>query len=89
MIQNRLRSAEYRGVTLLPSPFQEQRDETIELYLRHPSNEDILHRYRLRAGIPSHVNGMVGWGPSIGQYLGAYAKWYANTRDQRIYDKAM
>ena len=89
MIQARLRGADYRNVTLLDSPFRSQRDETIALYLEHPSNDDILHRYRLRAGIPSHVDGMVGWGPSIGQYLGAYAKWYSNTRDQRIYDKAM
>lgn len=89
MIQNKLRGADYRNVTLLESPFREQRDETIELYLKHPSNDDILHRYRLRAGIPSSVKGMVGWGPSIGQYLGAYAKWYSNTGDRRIYEKAM
>ena len=60
MIQARLRGADYRNVTLLDSPFRSQRDETIALYLEHPSNDDILHRYRLRAGIPSHVDGMVG-----------------------------
>ena len=89
MIQEKLRGADYRHVTLLESPFRDQRDETLELYLAHPSNDDILHRYRLRAGIPSHVKGMVGWGPSIGQYLGAYAKWYANTGDERVREKAM
>jgi hypothetical protein len=62
--------AEYRGVTLLESPFRKQRDETLETYLLHLSNDDILHRFRVRAGIPSHVNGMPGWGPSVGQYLG-------------------
>ena len=85
----KLQGAEYQNVTLLESPFKVQRDETLELYLNHPSNDDILHRYRVRAGIPSHVNGMVGWGPSIGQYLGAYAKWYRNTGDQRVWDKCM
>ena len=32
---------------------------------------------------------MVGWGPSIGQYLGAYAKWYRNTGDKRLRQKAL
>lgn len=84
-----LQGAAYRQVTLLDSPFKKQRDETLELYLQHPSNDDILHRLRQQAGIPSTVNGMVGWGPSIGQYLGAYAKWYRNTGDQRVWDKCM
>ncbi len=89
MIDYRLRGADYRDVTLLESPFRAQRDETLELYLRHPSNDDILHRYRLRAGLPSDAVGMVGWGPSIGQYLGAYAKWYRNTGDGRVRAKAL
>ena len=59
MIQNRLRGADYQGVELLDSPFRDQRDKTIELYLRHLSNDDILHRYRLRAGLPSNAVGMV------------------------------
>ena len=89
MIPYKMKAADYCNVTLLPSPFKDQRDETLELYLEHPSNDDILHRYRLRAGIPSNVQGMVGWGPSIGQYLGAYAKWYRNTGDERVKAKAM
>ena len=89
MVEYRLRGADYGDVTLLESPFKAQRDETMELYLAHPSNDDILHRLRIRVGIPSHVNGMVGWGPSIGQYLGAYAKLYRNTRDQRVWEKCM
>ena len=89
MIREKLRGADYANVTLLESPFRAQRDETLERYLTHPSNDDILHRLRLRAGIPSHVNGMVGWGPSIGQYLGAYAKLYRNTGDRRVWDKCM
>ena len=45
MIQEKLRGADYRHVTLLESPFRDQRDETLELYLAHPSNDDILHRF--------------------------------------------
>ena len=89
MIPYKMKAADYDRVTLLDSPFKDQRDETLELYLEHPSNDDILHRYRLRAGLPSPVQGMVGWGPSIGQYLGAYAKWYRNTGDERVKAKAM
>ena len=58
-------------------------------YLNHLTNDDILHIYRKRAGMPSYVDGMTGWGPSIGQYLGAYAKWYANTGDEKIREKAI
>lgn len=89
MINYKLQAAEYQNVTLLESPFKSQRDETLELYLKYPNNDDILHRFRVKAGIPSNVNGMIGWGPSIGQYLGAYAKWYQNTKDQRVWEKAM
>lgn len=89
MIAYKLRGADYRGVTLLDSPFKTQRDETLELYLEHPSNEDILHRLRVRSGIPSQARGMTGWGPSIGQYLGAYAKLYCNTGDERVRDKCL
>ena len=84
-----MQASDYQHVELLDSPFRRQRDETLELYLEHPSTDDILHRYRVRAGIPSHVNGMTGWGPSIGQYLGAYAKWYRNTGDERVKAKAL
>lgn len=89
MIAYKLHGANYQGVTLLQSPFRVQRDETLELYLKHPSNDNILHQLRIKAGIPSTVNGMPGWGPSIGQYLGAYAKWYCNTKDQRVWKKCM
>ena len=89
MINYKLNGADYAHVTLLDSPFRRQRDETLETYLRVPSVDDILHRYRIRAGIPSSAVGMVGWGPSIGQYLGAYAKWYRNTGDKRLRQKAL
>jgi len=89
MIHNKLRAVDYQGVTLKNSPFSRQRDETLETYLLHPSNDDILHSMRCKAGLPSHVNGMPGWGPSVGQYLGAYAKLYCNTKDERVRDKCL
>ncbi|MBQ9252763.1 MAG: glycoside hydrolase family 127 protein [Clostridia bacterium] len=89
MIENKLSSMDYAHVTLLDSPFRRQRDETLETYLRVPTVEDILHRVRLQAGLPSSAVGMVGWGPSIGQYLGAYAKWYRSTGDKRLRQKAL
>ena len=84
-----LQGGGYQHVELLGGPFKTQRDETVGLYAMHPSNDDILHRFRVKAGISSSANGMVGWGPFIGQYLGAYAKWYRNTGDERIRAKAM
>ena len=89
MIQYKLTAANYRGVTLLDSPFKRQRDETLELYLKHPATEDILHRTRLKAGLPSSARGMAGWGPSMGQYLGARAKLWRGTGDSRVYDWCM
>ena len=85
MIRNKLQGAEYRGVELLDSPFRRQRDETLELYASHPSNDDILHRFRLKAGLPSSARGMVGWGPSIGQYLGDEDAMAPQVRGEQTY----
>ena len=89
MITYRLRGMEYADVKLLPSPFKKQRDETMALYARCPANDDILLPFRKKAGIPSDALGMPGWGQSIGQYLGAYAKWWRNTGDEEVHKKAV
>ena len=89
VIQDKLKCVDYANVTLLDSPFKKQRDETIELYLEHPATEDILKTFRDAAGIPTDAKGMTGWGPTLGQYLGAYAKLYKGTQDRRLYDKCM
>ncbi len=89
MIAYRLQGFDYQGVTLLESPYAKQREETVALYLQHPSLADILHGDRLLAGLPTTADGMPGWGPSIGQYFGAYAKLYRATGDRRIYDKCI
>lgn len=84
-----LRNFAYRHVRLLSSHWKNQRDETIELYINHLDNDDVLNQSRLLAGIPSYARGMPGWGPSIGQYLGAYTKLYLVTGDERIREKLM
>jgi len=84
-----LTGAAYQHVELLPSGFKQQRDHIVELYLNTPATDDILHPLRKKAGLPSQAKGLPGWGPSIGQYMAAYAKLYRNTGDQRIYDKCM
>jgi len=90
MIQEKLRGADYENVTLLESMYQKQRDETIETYLKRPRNEDILVPFRRKAGIDTgSARGMTGWGPSIGQYFGAYAKLWRGTGDGRIRKKAL
>ena len=89
MIDPRLHGVAYQNVELLDSPFRTQRDETIETYLEHPSTDEILRRFRDRAGIPSDVDCQPGWGPTLGQYLGAYAKLYRGTGDERIRAKCL
>ena len=89
MVQFKLQSADYQGVTLLDSGFRSQRDHILELYLRTPATEDILRPLRLRAGLPTTARGIPGWGPSFGQYMAAFAKLYRSTGDQRMYDKCM
>lgn len=85
----KLQGFDYEHVALLDSHFKGQRDETIQLYLAHLDNDDVLHESRLLAGLPTRANGMPGWGPSIGQYFGAYAKLYKATGDARIRDKVL
>lgn len=89
MVDYKLSGFEYRDVELLESSFLRQRSDTVELYLRHPHMDDILHEDRVKAGIPSTANGMTGWGPSIGQYLGAFSKLYACTGDERLRERCM
>lgn len=89
MINYRLNGMDYANVELLDSPFRVQRDETIELYLKTPATDDILKPAREKAGIPTDADGMPGWGPSIGQYLGSYAKLYKGTGDERLKQKCM
>ncbi len=83
-----LKGFDYRNVELKNSMWRRQRDETIELYLSM-ENEDILHSFRIKAGLPTVRDGMPGWGPNLGQYFGSYAKLYTVTGDYRLKRKAV
>lgn len=89
MVEYTLKDADYTGVKLLDSPFRTQRDETAALYARCPDNEDILVPFLKKAGLPTTAKGMPGWGPSLGQYLGSYAKLWRCTGNQALREKAL
>ncbi len=84
-----LQAFDYAGVTLNASLWERQQKDTLLLYLQHLDNDDVLHASRLRAGIATDARGMIGWGPSTGQYMGAYAKLYRATGDGRMREKAL
>lgn len=85
-------SAGYSKVSLKPSHWQKQQRETIELYLGI-DNDDLLHYFRKKAGLPSDVDGLAGWygtnANTFGQKLGAYAKLYRVSGDYRLKEKAL
>jgi len=86
-IHKPLKGLDYLGVELLDSHWKAQRDYVVELYLSM-NDGDILKRERRTAGIACECDGLPGWGPNIGQYLGSYAKLYRVTGDARLRDKA-
>jgi DUF1680 family protein len=92
MISNVIEGFEYENVLLKNSLWERQRRDTIELYL-NISNDDLLHIFRTRAGLPSKVEGLRGWygtgATTFGQKLGALAKWYKATGDYRLKEKAL
>lgn len=81
----------YQNVELLDSHWKEQRTELIETYLGL-KNDDLLHYFRKLADIPDSSNGLVGWygnnASTFGQKLGAFAKLYLATKDERLRKKA-
>src|SRR4051794_3961137 len=89
---NRLNSFSYQHVSLKNSHWKKQQDETIELYLGI-KNDDLLHYFRKRAGLPSTAHGLSGWygtnANTFGQKLGAYAKLYRVSGDYRLKEKAI
>ena len=88
VVEDKLHDFEYEAVTLEKSLWKDQRDYTVELYLGL-SNDDLLHRFRMQAGLPSEANGLPGWGPQFPQYIGAFAKLYKVTGDERLKTKAI
>lgn len=89
-----LQAFDYNGVQLLDSPLRDQYQETLEFYLNIP-NDDILYTVRMRAGVEAPGTPMGGWydgggfcGSTFGQWLSAFARFYAVTGDSRIKEKA-
>ena len=76
---------------LLDSHWKKQRTELIETYLGI-ENDDLLHYFRKLANISDDRNGLVGWygnnASTFGQKLGAFAKLYLVTGDERLRKKA-
>ena len=88
-ISDVIHSFEYQNINLGNSLWKEQRDYTVELYLSL-DNGDILHGLKARAGIQDcQHSGLPGWGGNLGQFLGAYAKLYCVTGDERLKAKAL
>lgn len=89
-----LQSFDYAGVELTNSPLKTQYSQTLDFYLSIP-NDDILQTVRRRAGVHAPGQAMGGWydgggfcGSTFGQWLSAFARFYAATGDERIKEKA-
>lgn len=87
-VKDTIKSFTYGNVSLQDSLWKRQRDYVIELYLSL-SNGDILKSSMRRAGIDSNYNGLPGWGGTLGQMLGSYAKLYCVTGDYRLKAKTV
>lgn len=88
----KLQNFNYRNVELKESHWKQQRSELIGTYLGI-EDDDLLHYFRDLAGIPDKGYGLTGWYGSnactFGQKLGALARLYLVTGDERIRDKAI
>lgn len=87
----KLENFNYRYVLLTESHWLRQRTRLIETYLGI-ENADLLHYFRKLAGIPDCSNGLAGWygndADTFGQKLGAFARLYLVTGDERLRRKA-
>ncbi len=90
-MKTKLSNFSYQNVTLTDSHWKRQRDELIDTYLKL-ENDDLLHYFRTLAGLPAPGNGLAGWygrnACTFGQKLGALARLYLVTGDERIRRKA-
>ncbi len=91
--RTRLQTFDYRGVRLLDSRFQQQVQQTRELYFNMPS-DDMLKGFRRAAGLPSPGNDMRGWcqhncGATFGQWISGMARLSCATGDIPLRDKAI
>ena len=82
----------YEGNRLRDSRWKEQYDQGRDFYL-NVNNDDILHGYRLAAGMPAPGKPLGGWcaknsNTVFGQWLSGMARMYHATNDTEIRDKA-
>ena len=89
---NLLENFGYKNVSLKKGHWEVQRKKLVETYLKI-DNDDLLHYFRSLAGISDHSNGLCGWygdnASTFGQKLGAFAKLYLATGDERLKEKAI
>lgn len=87
-----LQNLNYENVVLKDTHWKAQRSELIETYLSI-DNGEYLHYFRNLAGLPDCYYGLAGWygrnASTFGQKLGAMAKLYKATMDDRIYRKVI
>jgi uncharacterized protein len=92
MSLNTINATNYCNVVLKNSLWKRQMDSTIEMYLNIP-DDDLLHIYRIKAGLESEAQGLTGWygagASTFGQKLAAFAKMYLVTGDYRLKEKAV
>jgi uncharacterized protein len=91
--QIKIEPFDYRGVRLLPSQWQKQYFQTRDTYLAI-SDDDILHGYRLAAGLPAPGKPLGGWcrqtsDTVFGQWLSGMARMYRATNETALRDKAI
>ena len=88
-----LEAFDYHGVRLRPSPWQRQYAAARDVYAAL-SEDDILHGYRAKAGLPAPGKPLGGWcgvnsDTVFGQWLSGMARMACATGDAAIRDKAV
>ena len=83
---------DYRGVRLRSSRWLDQYQSARDYYLG-VSDDDILHGYRVAAGLPAPGKPLGGWAARnsdvvFGQWLSGMARMYCATGDEAMRDKA-
>jgi len=73
-----LRSLGYEGRVRLQGPLGERIDDAVATYLGMPP-DDVLHGFRVQAGVPSSGHPMTGWSstttqPTFGQWVSGLAR---------------
>ncbi|HZN40484.1 MAG TPA: beta-L-arabinofuranosidase domain-containing protein [Planctomycetota bacterium] len=86
--QPTLSTFDFAGVTLDDGLLRRQLDDARQYYVRIP-NDDLLHGFRTRRGLPAPGRGLGGWYGSdvfhvFGQIVSGLARLHAATRDPEL-----